>query len=229
MTPPKCSIERLRSFGRRRTKRLQGQRAERLEALATLGVATEGSIDPAVLFPFPPTELRLEIGFGGGEHLAAQAARHPEVGFIGCEPFMDGVSKLIADIQERNLKNIRIHAEDARSLLDRLPEAGLSAVYILFPDPWPKRRHHKRRLVNAELLSLLARVMRPGGTLLIATDHADYTEWMLLHLLADARFRWTATKPEDFAAPPKGWIETRYRQKAARAGRISCFLVFKKE
>lgn len=222
--------EPLRSFGRRRTKRLQGVRRERLEkGLPGVEIAPgEGVLDPATLFPFAPRAVWLEIGFGGGEHLAGVASQNLDVGFLGCEPFMDGVSKLLAAMEENNLSNIRVWPEDSRQLLARLPGQSLEKVFILFPDPWPKQRHHKRRLVNTALLDELARVMKPGGLLTLATDHADYAEWMLLHLLADARFRWTANVPEDFRDPPPGWVETRYQQKAAAEGRAPTFLLFEK-
>lgn len=228
----KQATDRLRSFGRRRTKRLQGKRKECLEtALPDFLIPQEGegSWDLRALFPTPPATLCMEIGFGGGEHLAAQAMAHPEAGYIGCEPFLDGVAKLLAIIQQRQLTNIRLWPEDVRLLLERLPEATLDKVFILFPDPWPKLRHHKRRLINAALLDMLARTLKPGGELLLATDHAGYAEWMLQHMLVDERFFWTAREPEDFTRPPEGWVETRYQQKAQKEGRAACFLLFRKQ
>ena len=226
------ATDRLRSFGRRRTKRLQGKRKECLEtALPDFLIPQEGerSWDLRALFPAPPATLCMEIGFGGGEHLAAQAMAHPEAGYIGCEPFLDGVAKLLAIIQQQQLTNIRLWPEDVRLLLERLPDATLDKVFILFPDPWPKLRHHKRRLINAALLDMLARTLKPGGELLLATDHAGYAEWMLQHMLVDERFFWTAREPEDFTRPPEGWVETRYQQKAQKEGRAACFLLFKKQ
>lgn len=226
------ATDRLRSFGRRRTKRLQGKRRNSLDALLpeyAIDPHAEAPLDTAALFASPVKEVWLEIGFGGGEHLAARAGAHPEVGFIGCEPFMDGVAKLLIRAEEEGLANLRVFPEDVRPLLERLPEASLARVFILFPDPWPKQRHHKRRLVNAALLNLLARVLRPGGSLLLATDHAGYAQWMLEHLLADERFEWTARKPEDFNNPPEGWVVTRYQEKAALEGRKPCFLLFERK
>lgn len=230
--------DRLRSFGRRRTKRLQGKRRDSLESLLpeyaiTLppeaGGDNAGILDLSAFFSFSPREIWLEIGFGGGEHLAAQAGAHADIGFIGCEPFMDGVAKLLIRAQEEGLSNLRVFPEDVRLLLERLPDASLARVFILFPDPWPKQRHHKRRLVNEALLNQLARALKPGGVLLLATDHAGYAQWMLEHLLADERFEWTARGPEDFNDPPEGWVVTRYQEKAALEGRKPCFLLFERK
>lgn len=216
-----------RSYGRRKTKRLQGRRKECLDTRLPdyLVPAGEEPIVPDALFGASVPSLWLEIGFGGGEHLAALAHAHPQVHFIGCEPFLDGVAKLLARITEAGLSNIRICPEDVRPLLERLPEASLERVYILFPDPWPKQRHHKRRLINAALLAQLCRVLRPGGRLTVATDHAGYGEWILQHLLNEPRLYWTADAPEDFTQPPEGWVVTRYQEKAAAEGRLPVFLI----
>ncbi len=218
----------LRSFGRRRTKRLQGKRKETLESRLPDVVIEPGEaqLDVATLFGASVKALWLEIGFGGGEHVSALASRHPDVGFIGCEPFMDGVSKLLTSMETLGLNNIRIYPDDVRGLLTRLPTASLEKVFILFPDPWPKQRHHKRRLVNAFLLDVLARVLRPGGQVLLATDHADYAQWMLEHMLADRRYAWTARGPEDFTQAPTEWVVTRYQEKAAAEGRQPVFFTF---
>ncbi len=186
-------------------------------------------LQPGTLFPAARDGVWMEIGFGGGEHLAAQAAAHPDTGFIGCEPFMDGVAKLLARMEEQNLQNIRIFPEDARALLERLPDACLQKICILFPDPWPKQRHHKRRLINVAMLEQLARTLAQGAQLVLATDHEEYAQWMLLHLLADERFYWTAETPEDFKQPPQGWVVTRYQEKAAKEGRAPCFLIFQRQ
>ncbi len=223
--------DHLRSFGRKRTKRLQGARQMRLEALLpALRVPLTGvqPLYPHTLFSPSPSRIWLEIGFGGGEHLAAQAAKHPDVGFLGCEPFLDGVSKLIACVHEQALTNVRLLDDDVRLLLERLPDACLDKVFILFPDPWPKARHHKRRLINTALLRMLARVMKSGAMLCMVTDDADYAQWILLHSLAASDFSWTARAPEDFTQPPAGWVQTRYQQKAVAAGRSPCFLLFER-
>lgn len=157
----------------------------------------------------------MEIGFGGGEHLASQAGSHPHANFIGCEPFMNGVASLLVEIEDRGLNNIRIWQDDARLLIKNMPDNQLDQVYILFPDPWPKQRHHKRRLINAQLLTMLSKVMKPQGVLLIATDHQNYASWIGHHLAAHPSF--TSFVGEAVThTPPEGWVETRYQQKAVR-------------
>ncbi len=183
-------------------------------------------LDPAALFAQPPQAVWLEIGFGAGEHLAEQAARHPEIGFIGCEVFENGVACLAGEIACRGLANIRIFADDARLLLDRLPPASIGLVFALFPDPWPKERHHKRRLVAPATLDRLARVMQGGGELRLATDDPGYLAWMLEHLTARPDFHWAANRPADWRERPAGWPATRYEEKARAAGRAPAFLRF---
>lgn len=206
----------LRSFGRRRSRSLA----------PALKVLMEGS---APLF-IKPEELKLvgetwlEIGFGGGEHLASQAARHPEINFIGCEPFLNGVAKLVRQITKLRLENIGIFQDDARELLAALPPGGVSRVFILFPDPWPKNRHHKRRLISDETLSMLSRVMKPGAELFIATDDDSYKEWILACLLKSPDFQWTAKKRSDWENPFPGHSQTRYEAKALKAGRKPVYL-----
>lgn len=173
-------------------------------------------------------EYWLEIGFGGGEHLAAQAARHPDIGFIGCEPYVDGIGSLLKAIDAQKLRNIRIFPDDARLLLARLPDACLSRVFVLFPDPWPKARHHKRRLINSAFLLELARVIQPGGALRLATDDPGYGEWMLLHTLAVPEFEWPVRGPEDWAQPPEDWVQTRYEQKARVRGAQPAYFRFQR-
>ncbi len=199
----------LRSFGRRRGRSLR-EHPQRLwdELLPKLRADPAAPADWAGDKP-----LWLEIGFGGGEHLAALAARHPEVAFIGCEPFENGVTKLLGALEEQSAENVRIHADDARDVLRAMPEGRLERVYILYPDPWPKLRHHKRRIVNAALLDLLASSLRPGGFVQLATDHEGYGQWMLEHFLADPRFAWTAREKRDWEQPPEGWVPTRYEIK----------------
>ncbi len=158
-------------------------------------------------------ETWLEIGFGGGEHMAAQAARHPGVTFIGAEPFQNGVASAVRHIDEQGLTNVRIHDGDARELLARLPDGGIARVFILFPDPWPKARHHKRRLVQTETVTELARVLAAGGRLRFASDWADYADWALARFLAKPAFRWTAERADDWRRPPAGHVTTRYEEK----------------
>lgn len=155
----------------------------------------------------------LEIGFGGGEHLVAQATAHPGTRFIGVEPFLNGVASCLRHIEEANAQNIRLHNGDARDVIARLPDASLDLVYILFPDPWPKTRHHKRRLIQPEFLDELTRVMKPGAELRFATDWANYAAWALEHLTRDARFTWLAERAEDWREPWLGHVTTRYEAK----------------
>jgi tRNA (guanine-N7-)-methyltransferase len=172
--------------------------------------------------------VALEIGFGAGEHLAAQAAAHPETGFIGSEVFENGIAKLLAEIEPRRLSNIRLFLDDARLLLAALREASLTRVFILFPDPWPKLRHHKRRIVSRATLDALARVMTDGAELRLATDDRGYLAWMLEHATGHPDFEWLAQRPEDWRTRPVDWPATRYEQKAFAAGRSPTFLRFRR-
>ncbi|HKS90247.1 MAG TPA: tRNA (guanosine(46)-N7)-methyltransferase TrmB [Stellaceae bacterium] len=218
-----------RVYGRRRGRPLRPGR-ERLqhELLPRLAVdlPEQRLLDPRGLFSPAPAQVWLEIGFGGGEHLAALAESHPEIGFIGCEVFENGVARLVGEIARRELRNIRILADDARLLLDRLPPSSLGRVFILFPDPWPKRRHHKRRLVSRPTLDRLAVVMRPGAELRLATDDRDYLCGMLERLTDHSDFAWLARRPADWRERPLDWPATRYEGKARAAGRDPAFLRF---
>jgi len=168
----------------------------------------------------------LEIGFGGGEHLTHIAALYPHVGIIGCEPYINGTGDLLKKIDAEKLSNIRIHPDDARPLIDALPDAVLDKVFILYPDPWPKTRHHKRRIISKEFLDSLARVMKLGAELRLATDHADYATWMLERLLCHPQFTWTAKHSADWLNAWDDWIPTRYEIKAL-AGRPT-YLTFRR-
>ncbi|MGO9770024.1 MAG: tRNA (guanosine(46)-N7)-methyltransferase TrmB [Roseiarcus sp.] len=214
-------------YGRSRGKALRPGHArlvaERLPALE-LDAATLASGAP--LFAFEPRELWLEIGFGGGEHLIAQARAHPDVGFIGCEPFLNGVAKLLAALQLHGLDNVRLRAGDARALIEALPPASLSRIFVLYPDPWPKRRHHKRRVISAEMIAEIARAARPGAILRFATDIDDYSGWALSRFLDSPDFRWTARIADDWRTPWDDWSATRYEAKARAAGRASAYLTF---
>ena len=204
------------SFGRNRGRALRTQQQSLVDTLLPkLAV----SVEEVAHAP----KVALEIGFGGGEHLVAQAAHHPETLFIGCEPFLNGVAKCLSAIARDALTNIRLYRDDARKLLLTLPDASVDTAFILFPDPWPKLRHHKRRLVNAETLSMLARVQKPGGRLLIATDHVDYSVWILEVLLAHPDYRWTAEAKDDWERPPADWTETKYQRKTSAEGRPPLF------
>lgn len=197
----------------------------RLPAL-TVELPAEGDLDPRQLFPGSPRELWLEIGFGGGEHLAALAEQHRDVGFIGVEPFVNGVARLLSLAEAAGLANIRILNDDARLLLKALPESSLARAFVLFPDPWPKLRHHKRRIVNPETVADLAHVLRPGGELRLATDDADYARAMLDTVLREPRFDWLAERNDEWLVRPDDWPPTRYEEKALAAGRRPVYLRF---
>lgn len=184
--------------------------------------------DPAVLFPRPVRALHLEIGFGGGEHLAFRAGDNPDIGFIGCEPFVNGVAKLLTEIEDRDLHNVRVHDDDARFVLDWLPAACLDTVWLLYPDPWPKKRHRKRRFLSDANLDGLARVMKPGAELRFATDIADYADRSLRLFAGRSDFVWTARRADDWRRPWQPWPGTRYEQKAMKAGRMPCYLTFRR-
>ncbi|MFY9628264.1 MAG: tRNA (guanosine(46)-N7)-methyltransferase TrmB [Methylocystis sp.] len=171
-------------------------------------------------------ETRLEIGFGGGEHLIEAATREPEVGFIGCEPFINGMARLLSQIEQRGLNNIRLHRGDAVEVLDRLPDASLDRVYLFYPDPWPKRRQRKRRFVSADTLARLARTMQKGAELRFATDIDDYAAWTLARLRLSPNFKWMASAAADWLVPWEGWTTTKYESKAIAAGRKAVYLSF---
>jgi tRNA (guanine-N7-)-methyltransferase len=182
--------------------------AERLPGLR----APQGPFNPREIAP-GAREVWLEIGFGGGEHMAAQAARAPDLLIMGAEPFVNGVASAVRHIDEQGLTNIRLHDGDARDLIARLPDGAVDRVFILFPDPWPKARHHKRRLIQPDTVAALARVMRSGARLRFASDWADYVSDALATLRADPAFRWIAARAGDWRMPPPDHITTRYEEK----------------
>jgi tRNA (guanine-N7-)-methyltransferase len=215
-------------WGRRKGKTLRPRQAGLVETLLPrLRVDLSRPLDdPSGLFPGRPDELWLEIGFGGGERLAADALKHPERGFFGCEPFINGVAKLLVEIDQFGLDNIRLHPGDAGDLIDRLPDHCLAGVFLLYPDPWPKRRHKERRFVSDGMLARLARVMRPGAELRFATDIDDYAAWTLARILRSPDFLWPARSVHDWSAPWEGWVQTRYEAKALRESRPPAYLTF---
>lgn len=216
----------IRFYGRRKGHALSAAQQRLVDdLLPELAIADDGDIDLGHLFP-DVQRIWLEIGFGKGEHLAWQAARRPETGFIGCEPYINGVAGLLTAVEHDGLKNIRIFAEDARLLLPRLPPAGISCVFLLHPDPWHKSRHAKRRFVNPENLDELARIMAPEAALRISTDDATYCRWTLQQMLVRDDFAWAAERADDWRRPPEDWLETRYAAKAQREGRAPVYLSF---
>lgn len=212
---------RLKFFGRRKGRPLRARRARLLEELLP---KLEARISSPLLFDASPTAVWLEIGFGGGEHLAEQAARHPDFGFIGCEPFINGVASLLSHIEERNLANVRILPDDARPLLEALPDVCLDRCYVLFADPWPKKRHQERRFIGPETLPRLARVLKPGGELRLATDVPLLAAWMRERTNEHPAFECLYDKTE----PPADWVQTRYEQKAKAAGRGADYMIYKR-
>jgi tRNA (guanine-N7-)-methyltransferase len=223
--------EDLRSYGRRRARAPSArQKALWQDLLPRVAVPSDPARlqRPQDLFPQSVREVWLEIGFGGGEHLVWQAKQHPDVGCIGCEPFEDGVVKLLSAIEREAIANIGVYADDARPLLRLLPAASIARAFVLFPDPWPKKRHHKRRLVSAATLGELARVMRSGAELRIATDVGAYASAILRTVLANRAFFWTATGPEDWRKRAADWPQTRYEQKAVAAGRRCYYFRFRR-
>jgi len=218
-------------YGRRKGKPLSARRSH-LMATAYKALAidlAEPPPDPlSRIFSVPVDEVRLEIGFGGGEHLIHAAAAAPDAGFIGVEPFLEGMAKAVAAIDAGSLQNIRLFDGDAADLLDWLPPASLTAVDLLYPDPWPKRRHWKRRFVNPANLDRLARVLRSGGHFRFASDIDSYVKWTLLHLLRHPAFTWTAERADDWRRPFAGWPGTRYEAKALREGRTPTYLTFRR-
>jgi tRNA (guanine-N7-)-methyltransferase len=188
----------------------------------------DSALDPLALFPEDIKEVWLEVGFGRGEHLASQAKHNPDIGMIGCEPFINGVAGLLQKVDEEGLKNVRILHDDARLLLKALPDASISRFFLLFPDPWPKTRHHKRRFVSPENLGHLARVLKDDAEFRFGTDHMDYCRWTLVHLLAHPGFEWTAEGPDDWRVRPADWPPTRYESKALNKGLRSAYLTFRR-
>jgi tRNA (guanine-N7-)-methyltransferase len=216
-------------FGRRKGHPLRARQAELFETLLPrlaldLGAPPPGKL--AALFPGPVDEVRLEIGFGGAEHLIAQALAHPRTGFVGAEGFINGIAKALVAIDEQQLLNVRLFHGDAINLLDWLPAASIARVDLLYPDPWPKRRQRKRRFVSDEALGSLARVMRPGAEFRFATDIDDYAGWVLARVLRSPDLAWAARRAVDWRKPFDGWPGTRYEAKAKREGRVPSYLTF---
>jgi tRNA (guanine-N7-)-methyltransferase len=216
-------------YGRRRGKKLSLRRAELMAtALPPLLIATDvpPPADPGDLFPGKPVHVRLEIGFGGGEHLVARAAAEPDAGFIGIEPFVNGMAKAVVAITERGLANVRLFGGEASVVLDWLPTASLDSIDLLYPDPWPKKRHWKRRFVATENLDRLARVLKPGGDFRFVSDIGSYVDWTLVLMSRRSDFRWTAETSYDWTEPFTGWPGTRYEAKALNVGRVPTYLTF---
>lgn len=218
-----------RFYGRRKGRPLRKGQQHLIDTLlpgVTIALPEAGTLDPRSLFPHKPDRIWLEIGFGGGEHLAEQARANPDVGLIGCEVFLNGIATLLTQVSSLGLSNVRIYPEDARDLLDALPDGSLDRMFLLFPDPWPKRRHAGRRFIQPVNLDLLARLMKPGAEFRVASDDPTYVTWALAHLTRHPSFAWTARGPADWRVRTPDWPGTRYESKALREGRQPVFLHF---
>jgi tRNA (guanine-N7-)-methyltransferase len=218
-------------YGRRKGRPLRKGRRSLYETLLPqlmVELPDDAPLDPASLFDPRPGAVWLEIGFGGGEHFAAQAAANPGIGCIGCEVFESGIASALGHIAAGDLRNVRIFPDDARELLRVLAPQSLDRVFLLFPDPWPKRRHAGRRFVNRANLDRLAELMRDDAELRIASDDPTYIEWALRNVTAHPAFRWMAEAPADWLERPADAIETRYEHKAREAGRVPMFFRFRR-
>ncbi len=218
-------------FGRRKGHKLRSHQADLIEHLLprlSLDIGSPSQPDIADLFDSPADEIRLEIGFGGGEHLIAEARAFPNVGFIGCEPYVNGMAKILTQIETHNIGDIRLFAGDAAELLAWLPPRSLARVDLIHPDPWPKRRHWKRRFVQDATIAAMARVLKPDGEFRFVSDISDYCAWTLEHLARSSDFVWTAECASDWRLPWPDYTMTRYGHKAEREGRRAAYLRFRK-
>jgi len=232
VTPPARTVDQ-RVYGRRLGRPLRAGRQSAVDSwLPKIGIAVPadpGSLDPLTLFSSPVREVWLEVGFGGGEHLLAQAAANPQAGLIGCEPFINGMAALLSAIDDEPTRaaNIRLLMDDARPLIASLRDASLAKAFILFPDPWPKARHHKRRFVAKANLDQLARVLKDGAELRLATDDPGYLRWMLIEMADHPAFAWTARRPADWRQRPADSPKTRYEDKGL-AGAAPAFMTWRR-
>lgn len=221
-----------RVYGRRFGRKLRDSQKELLAEVmpkVRVPVLEPGArLDPASLFETPKRDFWLEIGFGGGEHLVWQADQNPDVGLIGAEPFLNGVVSGLGHIHREQVTNVRVWPDDARPLMDALPDGCLGRAFILFPDPWPKKRHNSRRFVQKENLDSLARLLRPGAELRMASDDQDYVAWMLAETTPHPAFAWLAEGPSDWRERPRDWPATRYEEKARAKGINPSFLRFRR-
>jgi len=233
-SPPDDSVERQSQgsfFGRRKGHKLRAHQADLIEHLLPhLALDTHASAPASLaeLFDPPAAAGRLEIGFGGGEHLIAEAQKFPDTGFVGCEPYVNGMAKILAQIETRNIGNIRLFAGDAADLLAWLPPRSLTRIDLIHPDPWPKRRHWKRRFVQDTTVAAMARLLKVGGEFRFVSDIDTYCAWTLAHLLRSTDFRWLAERADHWRLPWDGYTMTRYGRKAEREGRAANYLRFER-
>tara|TARA_R110002033_G_scaffold24385_13_gene56987 strand:- start:1956 stop:2651 length:696 start_codon:yes stop_codon:yes gene_type:complete len=205
-------------YGRRQGHALRDQQVELVEKLLPqIAVPTEGPVTAAALFG-TDRPMHFEIGFGAGEHLASRADMLPDHGFIGCEPYLNGVVGALQHVRDQHLGNVRLHMGNALDVLERIPDGSLSFVYLLHPDPWPKARHAKRRFMNHGPVDLIAAKLKPGGEFRFGTDHPVYLEWTMMIMSQRDEFEWLCQSPKDWMVRPGGWPETRYEAKARRQG-----------
>jgi tRNA (guanine-N7-)-methyltransferase len=224
-----------RFYGRKQTRALNQSRQSAMDDLfPALSINADllekpAALSPKSLFPDPYQKFWLEIGFGSGEHLKALIERHQDIGFLGAEPFINGTAAFLKSIHESQPGNVRILMDDALKLVSALEDSSLERIYILNPDPWPKKRHHKRRIVNEETLPEFSRVLMRGGLFIMATDVDDLAEWMVTKTMQNPDFEWKAETSDDWKTPPADWaIQTRYAEKGVQAGRRQSYLVFQK-
>jgi tRNA (guanine-N7-)-methyltransferase len=220
-------------WGRKQNRPLKEYQKNLLETLLPqlqISLKPETKVDPTIIFPLSKEDYHLEIGFGGGEHLAARALQAPEIGFIGCEPFVNGVASLVKHIDAHTIENVCIVIDDARLLLAALPDQCVSRIYILFPDPWHKKRHNKRRIISSETISDLSRVLKSGGSLYLATDIIDYADWMQKTLKPRGEFTLEMNGRDTLTDRPTDWPSpTKYEQKGTKAGRNSSYMIYRKK
>ena len=238
-----------RFFGRRKGKKLKASRVVLLDSflpkVRLRHFEASETVDPAGEFPFTPEDVWLEVGFGGGEHLAEQSRRRPDTAFIGAEVFVNGVTSLLAHLSGTEGKgdfdgetvslaagrvdNVRVYDEDVRDLFSHFKDASFGRIYVLFPDPWPKKKHRDRRFIGPKNLPVLARLLKSGGELRIASDDMKYIRWSLEHLMKSSDFEWTARRADDWRTPPSDWVPTRYEQKALAQGKKPVYLTFRRK
>ncbi len=218
-------------FGRRKGHKLRHHQADLMTSLLPrLAIDIEKPSPPRAELLFGPdvTSVRLEIGFGGGEHLLAEAETFPHTGFIGCEPYLNGLAKILAQLDQQPRPNVRLFAGDATELIAWLPRPSLKRIDLIHPDPWPKRRHWKRRFVQDETIAAMARTLTSGGEFRFVCDIDDYVAWTLRHFQRATDFQWTAERADDWRKPWPGYTMTRYGRKAEREGRRASYLIFQR-
>ena len=219
-------------FGRRKGKPLTKASKERFESILpsiSITVNEDTIFNADALFQTEVKTLWFEVGFGGGEHMVWLAQKNPDVSIIGCEPYMNGTAKLLRDIEDDDIKNIRIYPDDARHIMEKMDDASLDKAFALFGDPWRKYRHRERRFIGNDNLNRFARILKDGAILRIATDHSIYLQWILRWAPVHPDFEWLDEGPQDWATRKDDWPETRYERKALREGRKSSYLTFKRK